>query len=198
MRHLRLTDQYSKGLENGGFYALLAEPFGSFKRLKIDSSPPAYYSAAADALEPLKPLNISSYLACPCSAENRSGYTRFTQISFASYVGVIAIAIKARPEVWRVRMPRRLAFLGPSARIKTSLFNLLERRRSHLSEVCNLRQSAALRQRGQPREQHPPPPLESQPQAGPRRRRWSSQADSCLHRLHSFGSREKSCLSQKL
>src|SRR5215468_7918387 len=36
----------------------------------------------------------------------------------------------------------RLAFQWPSAKINTSLFNPLERRRSHASEVCNLRQSA--------------------------------------------------------
>jgi hypothetical protein len=73
---------------------------------------------------------------------------------FAKYGAKDAILSQASS---KIRNPHnltasiRFAFLGSSAKIKASLFNPLEHKRSHLSEVCNLRQSAALRQRGQPR-----------------------------------------------
>ena len=104
-----MTDQYSKGLENGGLTRFSLNLSVPSNGSKIDSSPPAYCSAAADALEPLKPLNISSYLACPCSAENRSGYTRFTQIYLASgCISRISIASAVTIErLYRLRYLRR-------------------------------------------------------------------------------------------
>src|SRR5215469_16167914 len=96
-------------------------------------------------------------------------------------------------------LPNAFVLVWPSATINSSVFLHFESQevQSHGIEVCNLRQSAALWKRGQPRQQYPASSLESQSQARPRGGRRSSQTGSRLHRMHPVGSSEKSCLSKK-
>jgi hypothetical protein len=61
--------------------------------------------------------------------------------------------------------------------------------------MLDLRQGAVVRQRGEPREQYPPPPLESKPATRPRRGRWYAQANPRLHFLHSVRPRHQSSLA---
>ncbi len=71
-------------------------------------------------------------------------------------------------------------------------------RANYGNEVRILRQRAALRKRGQPREQYPATALESEPANGTSGGQWRSKARAGVHRVHPAGPRKESSLSSPL
>ena len=68
-------------------------------------------------------------------------------------------------------------------------------RNYHGYEMCALRQGAVVRQCDQPREQYPPPSLESESSTRSRRGCRRSQTNPCVHLLHSVRPSHESSLA---
>ena len=67
----------------------------------------------------------------------------------------------------------------------------------HGTTMSDLRERPALRKRDQPRQQYAASPLEPQSASRPRTGERGAQADTRLHCLPAFGSREEGCLIRR-